>query len=76
MFSSKTFIEHAVRGAIGFGSLALAVAISGYEGVITVVASLGLGIIALVAFRGCPVCWSTGFVEMLAARYRSRSSLP
>ena len=76
MFASKTFTEHAARGVFGFGSLALAVAISGYGGVIPVAASLGLGIIALIAFRGCPVCWSTGFVEMLAARYRSRSSLP
>jgi len=36
--------------------------------------SLGLGGLALVAFRGCPMCWSTGLVGTIANTFKARSN--
>ena len=59
MFASKTLIEHVLRGAVGIGALCYAVAIAE----IHTFASLALGALVLVAFRGCPVCWTIGLFE-------------
>jgi hypothetical protein len=58
-FASKTFIEHIARGAAGIGALTYAVRLSSSHPL----ASLGLGIFMLLAFRGCPICWTIGLVE-------------
>ncbi len=56
MFASKTLIEHVSRGAVGIGALCHAVAIAELHPF----ASLAWGALVLVAFRGCPVCWTIG----------------
>jgi hypothetical protein len=69
MFASKTLIEHALRGAIGIGALWYAVAIAETHPW----ASLALGALVLVAFRGCPICWTIGLFETArrhASKYR------
>jgi hypothetical protein len=33
-------------------------------------ASMARGLAALVALRGCPICWTTGLVEMVWSRTR------
>ena len=46
-----------VRGAIGFALLA--VAVSTGEPLVAIPALL----VALIAFRGCPMCWVLGLIE-------------
>lgn len=46
-----------VRGAVGFAFLAVAVSTS--EPLVAIPALLA----ALIAFRGCPMCWVLGLIE-------------
>ena len=60
-FSSRSLLEHLIRGAIGIAAIVLAVMLA--QGSATpsgTIGSLGLGLVALVAFRGCPMCWTIG----------------
>jgi hypothetical protein len=66
MFGSTTIVGHIVRGLIGIGALAAAVvAPSPYLSLVAIP-------VALVAFRGCPMCWTFGLVETVAATWRRR----
>jgi hypothetical protein len=68
MFASNTLSEHILRGTIGLGALWIAVAITeGHPW-----GSLALGAVVLVAFRGCPICWTIGLFETAGQRWRSR----
>lgn len=61
-FGNRTIALHLVRGAIGFGALALAVtSVSPWV-------SVGLIPIALIALKGCPICWTIGLFETIAMR--------
>ncbi len=72
-FASKTLAEHLARGAIGAGAISLAIMAGGVEGVWWALpAALGLGAAALIAFRGCPICWTAGLVETASRSWRSR----
>ena len=68
MFASNTLTEHILRGAIGIGALWLAVAIAATHPW----SSLALGVVVLIAFRGCPICWTIGLFETAHQRWRSR----
>jgi len=59
MFASTTLARHIARGAVGIGTLyyAIEVAASHPWG------SLALGIVALAALGGCPICWTIGLFE-------------
>jgi hypothetical protein len=63
MFASGNLFEHLVRGLIGFGCVGLAIHVGLNPGLGFAVVSLGLGAAALVALRGCPICWTIGLVE-------------
>lgn len=39
-------------------------------GSISPVLAIAAGLLAVIAFRGCPMCWSVGLVETVAARRR------
>ncbi len=67
MFASATLMEHVLRGAVGIGALWYAVAIAE----IHPWASLALGALVLLAFRGCPICWTVGLFET-ARQHASR----
>ena len=69
MFASKTLLEHGARGAVGIGAIISAVLIGQMPGPFAVGASLALAAIALMAFRGCPICWTIGMVETLRNRF-------
>jgi hypothetical protein len=71
MFASKTLSEHLLRGAAGIGALwcAIAIAASHPWG------SLALGGLVLLAFRGCPICWSIGLFETAGEASKRRRDL-
>lgn len=71
LFASRTVPEHLVRGMIGFGAFILAGALAVLVGAWwTVPLALGLVAVALIAFRGCPLCWSYGLFATLRNRGR------
>ncbi|MGY2903907.1 hypothetical protein [Bradyrhizobium sp. URHC0002] len=68
MFASNTLLEHSLRGVVGIGTLWYAVTIAATHPL----GSLALGVLALLAFRGCPICWAIGLVETASQRWRGR----
>jgi hypothetical protein len=69
MFASQTLIEHVLRGAVGVGALWIAVAIAADHPW----GSLALGALALLAFRGCPICWTLGLFETVRQQWRGQT---
>jgi len=59
MFASNTLSEHILRGAIGIAALGYALAIAETHPW----GSLASGALVLLAFRGCPICWTIGLFE-------------
>lgn len=70
MFESSSYPTHVLRGVIGFGAVAAAIWLGRMPGTAPIAASLLLGSIAIVALRGCPICWTTGLISMTVARWR------
>jgi len=68
MFASKSLVEHVLRGVIGLGAFALAGVLAAEHPLI----ALGLLPVALVALRGCPMCWTVGLVQTAIASLRGR----
>ena len=69
MFASKSLVEHSLRGVIGVSAILAAIFVGRAPGGVAVIASLGLAAIALVVFRGCPICWTIGMVETMHHRF-------
>jgi hypothetical protein len=69
MFASKSLPEHLLRGALGAAALACALVFSplGWPPFVLVP-------LALIALRGCPLCWTMGLAETLWAKARGRSA--
>ena len=73
MFKSRSIAEHTVRGILGFGLLSVALTYAATLGWWTMLPAAG----ALLSFRGCPMCWTMGFVETILGRKSQAScSLP
>jgi hypothetical protein len=70
MFASKTLTEHLARGAIGIGATTCAAIHAGESLAYPFV----LLPIALLALRGCPMCWLVGLAQTIAAKLRGRSA--
>jgi hypothetical protein len=66
MFGSRTIARHIARGTVGFGAVAGAVALTPAQPLVWLVAIP----VAALAFRGCPMCWTVGLAETVAARVR------
>ena len=66
MFASNTLLEHGLRGFVGIGALGCAVTLAATHPL----GSLALGVVALLAFRGCPICWAIGLIETTGRRWR------
>lgn len=66
LFATQTLSGHLIRGAVAFALLYLAInqqhAHPGW--------SMLAGLLALVAMRGCPACWTIGLVETVQQRLR------
>ena len=63
-FGNRSLAIHIVRGVLGFGSLVLA--LKGYD-VVGWPALLLMGV-SIWALKGCPICWTIGLFETLAAK--------
>lgn len=75
-FASCSLGEHIVRGAIGIVAISSALVLVAVTGgaALAAAAALGLGVLALVALRGCPMCWTIGLVEtFISTRQRRRA---
>lgn len=55
--------RHLARGAIGFGLLGSAVALTPSVGPAALLLAPG----GMVALRGCPTCWVAGLIETISA---------
>jgi len=71
VFATRTLTGHVLRGAVAFGLLFLAVEQQHAHPV----ASMLAGLLALVAMRGCPVCWTIGLAETIRQRLRVKGRL-
>jgi nicotinamide riboside transporter PnuC len=65
VFATQTLAGHVIRGAVAVALIYLAIE----QQQLRPLASLLAGLLALVAMRGCPVCWTIGLVETLRQRY-------
>jgi hypothetical protein len=65
VFGSKSLIGHLLRGLTGFVAVYWAFMHQSEP----VLAVLAVGV-ALVLFRGCPVCWTVGLMETIAGKLR------
>lgn len=69
LFASESLVGHLIRGGVAIALLGWAI-----QNQSQVVLSLGAALGALVAFRGCPVCWTIGLVETMGQLIRRRSA--
>jgi hypothetical protein len=67
VFASKSLAAHFVRGVIAAALLTWAVLHRSPHPAFTVVAV----IVAVVAMRGCPLCWAMGLIETVGQRINS-----
>jgi hypothetical protein len=63
VFASSSVPRHLMRGALGFGLIAVAFALVASHGPV----ALLLAPIGVVALRGCPTCWIVGLVQTISA---------
>lgn len=63
MFASTSLPAHLARGALGFGLIGAAIALTPSHGP----AALLLAPPGLLALRGCPTCWIAGLVQTISA---------
>jgi hypothetical protein len=61
--ASTSVARHLTRGAIGFGLIGAAFALTPSHGPV----ALLFAPIGMVALRGCPTCWIAGLVETISA---------
>ena len=67
--ASKSVARHLGRGALGFGLIGGALALTTSIGP----GALVLAPFGLVALRGCPTCWIVGLVQTISAGRLRRS---
>ena len=60
MFESRTLLRHILRGLIGLAAIAAAIVLAKRGDAISTIGAALLVIAALVAWRGCPMCWLAG----------------
>jgi len=70
MFASRTISGHLARGALGVGTMALALSAAGAHPWLPLAALP----IAMVALRGCPTCWIIGLAQTVVAKLRGQST--
>jgi hypothetical protein len=68
LFATQTLTGHVIRGAVALALLHLVIEQQHFHPV----ASFLAGLLALVAVRGCPVCWTIGLAETVRQRHGLR----
>lgn len=68
-FASASLPRHLARGVVGFGALTGAVAVLPFAWPVAVL----LVPVALVALRGCPMCWAIGLAQTVTRGRLQRS---
>ena len=68
MFASRTIAAHLLRGVIA-ATLITWAALHSSSAPILAVAAL---VMAVVAMRGCPLCWTVGLIETISEMVRVR----
>lgn len=66
LFATQTLTGHVIRGAAAFALIYLAIVHQHLHPATSLLA----GLLALVAMRGCPVCWTIGLVETIRQKGR------
>ena len=66
MFSSRTVLGHLMRGGIAVALIGWALLHQASDPVFAAIAV----VLAVVAMRGCPMCWTIGLVEAISNRLR------
>jgi hypothetical protein len=61
--ASSSVARHLARGAIGFGLIGSALALTASVGP----AALLLAPLGMVALRGCPTCWIAGLIQTISS---------
>ena len=67
IFASESVFGHLIRGAIGIALVVWAVRNQGTQPGLAIAA----GLCALVAFRGCPMCWTVGLIETITYKMKA-----
>ncbi len=67
-FASQSLAGNLLRGATAFGLLYWAIGARYDSPMLALLAGAG----ALVALRGCPVCWTIGLAETATQNFRKR----
>ncbi len=65
LFASESLIGHLLRGGIGISLLIWAIQHQ-TQPIFSLVAAVG----ALIAFRGCPICWTIGLIESVTQKIK------
>ena len=71
MFASRTIAGHLMRGVIAAALIAWALAHQSSDPGFAALASIA----ALVAMRGCPLCWTMGLFETIGQSMRIRRGI-
>jgi hypothetical protein len=70
MFASNGVGEHLARGLVGLGALAASTFWAASHPWLALAALP----VAVIALRGCPMCWTVGLVQTVVARIRGKTS--
>jgi hypothetical protein len=68
MFASRTIAAHVMRGVIAAPLIVWALAHQMSDPAFAIAA----GVLAVIAMRGCPLCWTLGLFETISERMRIR----
>lgn len=68
LFASRTVTRHLLRGVLGAGLFAVAMAAAAPHPALALAAAAG----GIAALRGCPMCWTVGLCETVVHRVRHR----
>ena len=67
MFASKSVVAHIFRGVTAAALIVWALDLQSTEPVF----ALAAGAAAVIAMRGCPLCWTLGLFETISGRLHS-----
>lgn len=75
-FASRSVGRHLLRGLVGFPAMIVGLALFYVgQGWLAVTGAIGFGALAVVAFRGCFLCWTLGLVETVIRRWRGEAAV-